>query len=199
MNHGIPIRPMQLFGNGPWETFGLGGSSSTTDRKAELSTSGSLQTQGNALGKAGAGTLASGTQGMQSVMNQLQKIMGGGQAGLEAVAPEVNTVASQYQGARKAAAELSPRGGGRTSTLANEPFAEMGDIQKMMFGEQSKARGQAGSLAGQMASLGLNEESLASTDWGNVANIAQNHATATSANMEATGQGIGSMLAMMMA
>ena len=183
-----------------WDPFGIlpGGSSADTDRKYELGSMGGLKAQGDALGKSGAGTLASGTQGMQSVMNQLQKIMGGGQAGLEAVAPEVNTVASQYQGARKAAAELSPRGGGRTSTLANEPFAEMGDIQKMMFGEQGKARGQAGALAGQMANLGINEESLASTDWGNVANIAQNHATATSANMASTGQGVGSMLAMMM-
>ena len=172
--------------------------SAKTDRSYELNSMGSLQNQGRSLGTSGAGTLASGTQSMQSLMNQLQKIMGGGQAGLEAVAPEVNTVASQYQGARKAAAELSPRGGGRTSTLANQPFAEMGDIQKMMFGEQSRARGQAGSLAGQMANLGLNEESLASTDFGNVANIAQNHATATSANEASMGQGIGSLLASMM-
>jgi hypothetical protein len=179
-------------------TGGFGGSSANTDRKFELQSMGQLQKMAGPLGTMGTTSLQGSTRDMQSIMNQLQKIMGGGQAGLEAVAPQVNTVASQYQSGRRAAAELSPRGGGRTAALSDTGFSEMRDIQNMMFKEQGQARGLAGSLAESMANLGLGETSTAAGMAEAAANIASGHAAQQAKSDAAMGQGIGQLLGLMM-
>jgi hypothetical protein len=143
-------------------------------------------------------TIQGSTRDMQSIMSQLQKIMGGGQPALEAVAPQVNTVASQYQSGRRAAAEFAPRGGGRTAALSDTGFKEMGDIQNMMFGEQGKARGQAGSVAEAMANMGLAETGTGVAATQSAADIASGHMQQAAQTDAALGQGIGQMLGMMM-
>lgn len=176
----------------------FGGGATTTDRSTELQSMGLQSGVASSLTGAGTGTLASGTQSMQSVMGQLQKIMGGGQAGLEAVAPQVNTVASQYQGARQAASQLSPRGGGRNSTLANSQTAEMGDVQKMMFGAADKARGQLGTLSSQMASLGLGEEATGIGASEGAADIGLQNAPFAAQQQQQIGQSLGGLLSLFM-
>lgn len=51
---------------------------------------------------------------------------------LESVAPEVNSILSQYDTAKRAVSEFSPRGGGRTATLADLPFRQAGDITTLL-------------------------------------------------------------------
>jgi hypothetical protein len=179
-------------------TGGFGGSSANTDRKFELQQMGSLSDIAKKLGPAGVSTMEGSTRDMQSIMNQLQKIMGGGQPALEAMAPQVNTVASQYQSGRRAASEFAPRGGGRTSTLSDTSFKEMGDVQNMLFTESTKARGQAGSVAEAMANMGLAETGTGIAASQSVADIAAGHMDFQAKQDAAMGQGIGQLLGMMM-
>jgi hypothetical protein len=176
--------------------LGIGGDSTKTDRGFELKAMGNLNKLGGTMATGGMGTLAEGKRGLQSVMNQLQKIMGGGQAGLQALGPQVNTVASQYQAGRKAAAEFAPRGGGRTSSLSDTGFKEMGDIQNMLFTQAGEARGQAGELSGLMAQLGLSEAGTGGQMSEAAADIGLRHAPFGYQQQQDIGAAIGQLLAM---
>ena len=83
-------------------------------------------------------------------------LTGGRQAALESAAPEVNTILSQYDTAKKSISEFSPRGGGTNSQLADLPFKESGDITNLLSREKSAA-------ASNLASVGGTEGSLASS------------------------------------
>ncbi|MBZ5513894.1 MAG: hypothetical protein LAN62_03435 [Acidobacteriia bacterium] len=75
---------------------------------------------------------------------------------LEAVGPEVNTILSQYDTAKRAASEFTPRGGGRTAELAELPFKYSGEITSLLQGVRPKA-------AAGMERLGAEYGSLASS------------------------------------
>ena len=115
----------------------------------ELSAGGFGLTQAGKLGRMGTGALG-------QTQNYLNSLLGGGQPAMEAAAPEVNTILSQYDTAKKSLSEFAPRGGGTNARMADLPFQESGAITNLLAGE----RGQA---AQSLASLGLGEGSLASS------------------------------------
>jgi hypothetical protein len=83
-------------------------------------------------------------------------LSGNRQSMLEAVAPEANTIISQYDTAKRAAAEFAPRGGGRTTTLAELPFSESGAITNLLNQVRPNA-------AGATADIGKTYGALASS------------------------------------
>lgn len=83
-------------------------------------------------------------------------LSGNRQAMMEAIAPEANTIISQYDTAKRAASEFAPRGGGRTATLAELPFAESGAITNLLNTVRPNA-------AGATADIGKTYGALASS------------------------------------
>lgn len=100
--------------------------------------------------------LRASTGATTTAQNYLKSLLGGKQSAMEAAAPEVNTILSQYDTAKRQLGQMAPRGGGTNATLAELPFRESGDITKLLAGERSNA-------AEGLARLGLGEGGLASS------------------------------------
>ena len=67
-----------------------------------------------------------------------------------AIAPEANTILSQYDTARKAVQQNAPRGGGATRQMANIPFAASGKIANLF---NAARRGSADALSQLFSTL----------------------------------------------
>lgn len=119
-----------------------------------------LQTEvaGGQKGLTAAGPMLSGSRAaLGTAQNYLQSLVGGGKtAAMDAAAPEVNTILSQYDTAKKNLSQFAPRGGGTNSQLANLPFQESGAITNLLGSERSNA-------AQLLSSLGLGEGGLGSS------------------------------------
>src|SRR5665213_881656 len=77
---------------------------------------------------------------------------GGQDATRSLLGPDVSTILGQYDQASKAAAELGPKGGGRTAVEAEAPFQKAGAYGKLLAGAKSTAaQGLAGIGASQTA------------------------------------------------
>jgi len=104
---------------------------------------GSGATQGGMLsvdaGKSDPG-LADASQTLGQAKGYYQKALGGSQEEMEGLlGPEVSTVLGQYDNAAKTAAELGPRGGGRTAILAEAPFKKAGVYGQQLAGAKKGA------------------------------------------------------------
>ena len=111
---------------------------------ASLTGGGTAQT-----GKQASTTLPAYQQdpGVSSAENYDQTILGGSRSATEgALSPQVSTVLDQYDNAAKAAANLGPRGGGRTATLAEAPFKKAGAYGAALAGATSGAAKNLGEL-----------------------------------------------------
>ena len=114
------------------------------------------QAGAGALSLFGQGTdiLKGGQIDLQPVISYLSKLVSGDpQALAEATQPETIGILSQYDTARKAIAERTPRGGGRTSAIAGSYVSEGAQIA----GTRAKARTSA---VGELAAIGQNQEQL---------------------------------------
>ena len=85
----------------------------------------------------------------------LPLLSGDRQAMMEAMGPEVNQIVSQYDTGRRAAAEFTPRGGGRTTALAELPFRKAGDITNLLQRTRPEAAGKVTDIGQLLASIGL--------------------------------------------
>ena len=78
--------------------------------------------------------------GASTAENYYRSALQGNQATTESMlSPEVSTVLGQYDNAAKTAANLGPRGGGRTATLAEAPFKKAGAYGQALAGVQGGA------------------------------------------------------------
>ncbi len=59
---------------------------------------------------------------------------------LDTLAPEVDTLTSQYDTGKKTAEEFAPRGGGRAAVLEELPFRKAGEINKMVQCQRIRER-----------------------------------------------------------
>lgn len=101
--------------------------------------------------------LNAGRGNMDAVARFLAPLVSGNrQSSLEAAAPEVNSILSQYDTAKKSLSEFAPRGGGTNSKMADLPFQESGAITNLISGER-------GTAASNLAGLGVSEGGLASS------------------------------------
>lgn len=66
------------------------------------------------------------------------------------LSPQVSTVLGQYDNAAKTAANLGPRGGGRTAVLAEAPFKKAGAYGEALAGATSSAAKNLGELGTQV-------------------------------------------------
>lgn len=77
--------------------------------------------------------LSTSKEALDPVLKYEKGILSGDRAEqLSAVEPELRSILGQYDTARKANAQFSPRGGGRTRKLSELPFQKITDIQNVL-------------------------------------------------------------------
>lgn len=138
----------------------LGGHKSSSENTAlqGLSDLTNVEAQAGQQGLKWAGPeLRSATGDLGAVSKFLTPLVAGNRtAAMQAAAPQVNSILSQYDTAKKSISEFSPRGGGTNSQLANMPFQESGAITNLLAGERTNA-------SQSLANLGGTEGALASS------------------------------------
>lgn len=85
--------------------------------------------------------------------NYFSSILGNREQALASADPEITTIMDQFDKAHKAAAEFAPRGGGRATLNAQQPYAQAGIIGKILAGKRDNA-------ASSLSTLGLNETGM---------------------------------------
>jgi hypothetical protein len=165
---------------------------------------------GGLLGK-GSGSATSGGDTTASLNGQLGQVLGGGSPTPQAqqaskyystilngnrtatealLRPQVSTVLGQYDNAAKAAAELGPRGGGRTETQAELGSKKVGVYENALETAQPKAAEGLTTLSGQ--NNGLISSLLGARTGSNQLGFEQTQET--NKQLGGLGSGIGSIL-----
>jgi hypothetical protein len=135
---------------------------------------------------------------LSKVGNFFQALMSGDRnAILNVLAPEVDTLTSQYDTGRKTAEEFAPRGGGRGAALEELPFRKAGEINKMVQGAQEKGASGLTSVASLFSQLGLGEigagTSAANSAFSNIQTAKENQ----QAQQASAGEAIGGLIALL--
>lgn len=100
--------------------------------------------------------MSQGNQNMNMFQSHLRQIAGGDPAQtMQALAPNINGMIQQSQGAVAAQRNLMPRGGMGAAAGAQIPQQLQGGINNMMMGARQNAMGQLGQLGANQLSLGL--------------------------------------------
>lgn len=152
---------------------------------------------------AGFGDLSTARKTFQLPINYWTKILTGGRYdALEALAPEVNTITSQYDAGTRAMSEFSPRSGGRTSAMEENRFRKNADITRTLLGARpAAAQGllTAASGVGSMGTseLGIGNSALSGASATNLGglNIALERQRLANENAGGIGSGLGSIFA----
>jgi len=116
---------------------------------------------------------------------------------LDTLAPEVDTLTSQYDTGKKTAEEFAPRGGGRAAVLEELPFRKAGEINKMVQGARTTGASGLESVAQLFGSLGTSELGGGLS----AANSAFSNTQAAKENAQqqqaAAGQAVGALIALL--
>ncbi len=108
-------------------------------------------------------------EALQGPLDFWETILGGNrQEMLSLLAPEVETIVSQYDTARRNIANLAPRGGGRTTQMAESRFEEAGLIQRLLQESRRRAAGEIAGIGGQLTTLGVSELGISTGAAGNL-------------------------------
>jgi hypothetical protein len=130
-------------------------------------------------GQQGQGLLASGGNLLQGGLNTsapalslLTQLTKGDQGDVtQAAQPEIDQISQQFDAIRNMIS-MQPRGGGKTTALAEAPFQKSSAIQKTEGAMRTSAAGQLGQLGTTLAGLGLGQEQVGAGLEGQSANIA---------------------------
>jgi hypothetical protein len=94
---------------------------------------------------------------LQGPTNYFQSLLSGNQAqSTAALAPNINQIQGQQNQALQSASNLSPRGGGRSSTLFNLPFQAASQISGLYNSLRPQAAQGLESIAGMEGNMGSN-------------------------------------------
>jgi hypothetical protein len=109
--------------------------------------------------------VSSAESGLGDVQNYETQILSGNRGDiLSAEAPEISSLLTSYDSQRKAQAELQPRGGGRSATLNEQPYKELGDVNKLIESARPQAAQQLTQTASAEGYLGAEEQGIAAND-----------------------------------
>lgn len=121
-------------------------------------------------------------------------------------APEISSLLSSYDAARKSAGQLAPRGGGRSEILNELPYKEAGDVNKLIQKARPEAAAALEKTATAQGLLGESEQSLANQDVNQSLNflLGKSGVQLQSAQLQgqsgaAIGQAIGQLLPLILA
>lgn len=138
---------------------------------------------------------------LQGPLEFWETILGGDrQEMLSLLAPEVETIVSQYDTARRNITNLAPRGGGRTTAMAESRFEEAGLIQRLLQESRRMATREITGIGGQLTTLGLGELGISTGAAGNlISDLLRRETARRGQNIGAlteVGVGIGEILAL---
>jgi len=95
-------------------------------------------------------------QPLQQSLNYWQTLLSGNpNAMMSLLQPEVSQYANANNAALQNISQFAPRGGGRTTSLAELPFTQNRNIANMFASLRPQAAGQVGTLGSELGSLGL--------------------------------------------
>lgn len=105
--------------------------------------------------------LSTGRQTYQPSIDYWSKLLSGDrQAMSEAIGPETTRIAQNYEGAKTAATQFAPMGGGRSQMLSELPFRRGQDISALLSALRPEAAKQLSSIAQQLSAVGLDAEQV---------------------------------------
>lgn len=108
----------------------------------------------------GAQDYKSGLNAMAPVLETLTRLVKGDQADVsQAIQPEANRIRDSFAAVRNMIS-AQPRGGGKTSTLAEAPFQQAKAIGDIAAAKRSEATGELGNLSTTLAGLGQGQEQI---------------------------------------
>lgn len=120
--------------------------------KAAGGVAGNLNQQGGALVGAGKDALA-------PVFSQLMKLLSGDENSVnQAVQPRARGVVDQYDAARKAVSQFTPRGGGQANALTQSRFSEASDIAGLKSNAINSATQELGQLGTSLLNSGVQQQ-----------------------------------------
>lgn len=132
--------------------------------------------QGSNFLGSGASQAKSGTDAIAPVLSFLTSLVKGDQGDVtQAAQPEIDQITQQFDQIRNLVS-LQPRGGGKTSALAEAPFQKSAQIQRTEGGLRANAANELGSLGTTLAGLGLQQEGIGAGLEGEAASIADSRA-----------------------
>lgn len=149
---------------------------------------------GFALGEAKQ-TLTGARETLAGPLDFWKTILGGDrQEMLSALAPEVNTIVSQYDTARRSLTNLAPRGGGRSAIQAESRFEEANVIQRLLQESRRRAATEVSAIGGQLTALGAAELGAATGTTTNLINSLLARRQQDIGTMTQIGEGIGTLV-----
>lgn len=153
----------------------------------------------SASGKEGGADINAGLSTLQIPKDFWTKIASGDRTtAMSALTPEIGTISSQYQGARKAASEFAGRGGGRAAGLEESRFKEGSDVQGLLSKLRTTGMDKLTGISGILQQLGL-AKSAESVDLLGMATSAQTGKAQMAAQSQGQiGQGVGQILGALM-
>ncbi len=124
-----------------------------------------LQGSSQGLRQQGQDLSGQGSQAMQPALQYLQQLLSSDPSQVQAAtAPERGRVIDQYDAARRAVGQFSPRGGGTTSAMAESRISEADTLADITNTSRREAFGQSMAFGQALTGLGLTAEQLASAD-----------------------------------
>ncbi len=114
-----------------------------------------------------------------------------------AIEPAVQSLTSQYEAGRVAENEFAPRGGGRTAADVTAPWQEQGQISTLVSQAQTAGAEGVTGIDQLLASLTTGAASVASSTLGNQSTSLNEQQQTSLQAGGATGQGIGSLIALL--
>ena len=149
--------PVSAYSSSPTGNLFAGTDFTDSEKIAGLagSQAGDLSKKGNTLFGKGSELFGEGGAALAPVLGQLLKILSGNSADLtQAIEPQVRGVVDQYDTARRAAAEFTPRGGGQASENARSRSEEAGKISEIRSNAITSATKDLQSLGAMLLSQG---------------------------------------------
>jgi hypothetical protein len=135
----------------------------------------------------------------QLPLDYWSKILSGDRgAALTAMAPQVNTITSQYDTAFKALNELAPRGGGRNAGMQDLAFKKAGDITNLINSARPAAATNVADIGSRIAALGVPSLSVAASGINSAVSSGLTQQQIDDANSRSLGSSIGTMIGILL-
>jgi hypothetical protein len=133
---------------------------------------GANQQQQQVAGPTGNANVGAATTSLGAAANYDLGVLSGDRSQILATqAPEISSLLSSYDAQRKAQGELNPRGGGRSAFLNEQPYKELGDVNKLVESARPEAAKNLTQVGEAQSYLGTQEQQVASADVQNSLNF----------------------------
>jgi hypothetical protein len=145
-------------------------------------------------------TIPTATNALTTDLSFFEALLSGDRSTIMSVlSPEISTLTSQYETGRETSESFAPRGGGRGAALEELPFTESNQIEQLVQGARATGAAGVSSIAQLLGELGLGELSAGNTAASSAVGEQQTAQQISAQTGAASGQAIGSLVALLAA